>query len=76
MYCCQQAKRNSTEPRGSFAVRKCDLMLHIALKSKFVFVFCFSVSQADFSEINLASYVNSGCMVDMQVNKGGSKVVR
>ncbi|XP_038156253.1 synapsin-3-like [Cyprinodon tularosa] len=34
------------------------------------------VEQAEFSEINLASYVNSGCMVDMQVNKGGSKVVR
>lgn len=34
------------------------------------------VSQAEFSEINLASYVNSGCMVDMQVNKGGTKVVR
>ncbi len=34
------------------------------------------VPQAEFSEINLASYVNSGCMVDMQVNKGGSKVVR
>uniref|UniRef100_A0A8D3BY65 Synapsin-3 n=1 Tax=Scophthalmus maximus TaxID=52904 RepID=A0A8D3BY65_SCOMX len=35
-----------------------------------------SVFQAEFSEINLASYVNSGCMVDMQVNKGGTKVVR
>ncbi|XP_074554168.1 synapsin-3 [Halichoeres trimaculatus] len=34
------------------------------------------VEQAEFSEINLASYVNTGCMVDMQVNKGGSKVVR
>ncbi|XP_060885204.1 synapsin-3 [Labrus mixtus] len=34
------------------------------------------VEQAEFSEINLASYVTSGCMVDMQVNKGGSKVVR
>ncbi|XP_051813613.1 synapsin-3-like isoform X2 [Acanthochromis polyacanthus] len=34
------------------------------------------VEQAEFSEINLASYVNSGCMVDMQVNKGGTKVVR
>lgn len=32
--------------------------------------------QAEFSEINLASYVNSGCMVDMQVNKGGTKVIR
>ncbi|XP_069556194.1 synapsin-3 [Brachyistius frenatus] len=34
------------------------------------------VEQAEFSEINLASYVNSGCMVDMQVNKSGTKVVR
>ncbi|GLD48157.1 synapsin-3 [Lates japonicus] len=33
------------------------------------------VEQAEFTEINLASYVNSGCMVDMQVNKGGTKVV-
>ncbi|XP_053271428.1 synapsin-3 [Pleuronectes platessa] len=33
------------------------------------------VEQAEFSEINLASYVNLGCMVDMQVNKGGSRVV-
>uniref|UniRef100_A0A671YK22 Synapsin III n=1 Tax=Sparus aurata TaxID=8175 RepID=A0A671YK22_SPAAU len=32
--------------------------------------------QAEFSEINLASYVNTGCMVDMQVNKGGTRVVR
>uniref|UniRef100_A0A8C4HWN0 Synapsin-3 n=1 Tax=Dicentrarchus labrax TaxID=13489 RepID=A0A8C4HWN0_DICLA len=39
-----------------------------------VFIPC--VPQAEFSEINLASYVNSGCMVDMQVNKGGTKVVR
>ncbi|XP_046878432.1 synapsin-3-like [Hypomesus transpacificus] len=34
------------------------------------------VEQAEFSEINLASYVNTGCMVDMQVTKGGTKVVR
>ncbi|XP_056280635.1 synapsin-3-like [Pseudoliparis swirei] len=34
------------------------------------------VEQAEFSEINLASYVHSGCMVDMQVNKGGTRVVR
>nr|XP_055046660.1 synapsin-3 [Misgurnus anguillicaudatus] len=34
------------------------------------------VEQAEFSEINLASYVNSGCTVDIQVNRGGSKVVR
>uniref|UniRef100_A0A671YQY6 Synapsin III n=1 Tax=Sparus aurata TaxID=8175 RepID=A0A671YQY6_SPAAU len=33
-------------------------------------------SGAEFSEINLASYVNTGCMVDMQVNKGGTRVVR
>ncbi|KAA8579984.1 hypothetical protein FQN60_005519 [Etheostoma spectabile] len=33
------------------------------------------ISEAEFSEINLASYVNSGCMVDMQVNKGGTRVV-
>ncbi|XP_056131826.1 synapsin-3-like [Lampris incognitus] len=34
------------------------------------------VEQAEFSEINLASYVNTGCTVDMQVTRGGSKVVR
>uniref|UniRef100_A0A8C6WVS1 Synapsin III n=1 Tax=Neogobius melanostomus TaxID=47308 RepID=A0A8C6WVS1_9GOBI len=34
------------------------------------------VEQAEFSEINLAAYVTSGCTVDMQVTKGGSKVVR
>ncbi|KAF3859119.1 hypothetical protein F7725_021518 [Dissostichus mawsoni] len=34
------------------------------------------VEQAEFSEMNLASYVTSGCMVDMQVNKGGTRVVR
>ncbi|TWW64491.1 Synapsin-3 Synapsin III [Takifugu flavidus] len=33
------------------------------------------VEQAEFSEINLASYVNSGCTVDAQVNKGGTKAV-
>uniref|UniRef100_A0A8C6PBC8 Synapsin III n=1 Tax=Nothobranchius furzeri TaxID=105023 RepID=A0A8C6PBC8_NOTFU len=44
----------------------------MSLKCKLVFMFC----QAEFSEINLASYVNSGCMVDVQVNKGGTKVVR
>ncbi|KAL2103078.1 hypothetical protein ACEWY4_002246 [Coilia grayii] len=33
-------------------------------------------SRAEFTEINLASYVNSGCMIDMQVTRGGSKVVR
>uniref|UniRef100_A0A3P8Y9Y6 Synapsin III n=1 Tax=Esox lucius TaxID=8010 RepID=A0A3P8Y9Y6_ESOLU len=38
---------------------------------------CFPlVSQAEFSEINLASYVNTGCMVDMQATRGGTKVVR
>ncbi|ROL47224.1 Synapsin-3 [Anabarilius grahami] len=31
---------------------------------------------AEFSELNLASYVNSGCTVDMQANRGGTKVVR
>ncbi|XP_076152627.1 synapsin-3 [Alosa pseudoharengus] len=34
------------------------------------------VEQAEFTEINLASYVNSGCMIDMQVTRGGTKVVR
>uniref|UniRef100_A0A674P948 Synapsin III n=1 Tax=Takifugu rubripes TaxID=31033 RepID=A0A674P948_TAKRU len=34
------------------------------------------VEQAEFSEINLASNVNSGCTVDAQVNKGGTKAVR
>ncbi|XP_067247423.1 synapsin-3 isoform X2 [Chanodichthys erythropterus] len=34
------------------------------------------VEQAEFSELNLASYVNSGCTVDMQAIRGGTKVVR
>ncbi|KAM4747641.1 synapsin-3 [Rhinophrynus dorsalis] len=34
------------------------------------------VEQAEFSELNLASYVNGGCMVDMQVMRNGNKVVR
>uniref|UniRef100_A0A8C8CSG8 Synapsin III n=1 Tax=Oncorhynchus tshawytscha TaxID=74940 RepID=A0A8C8CSG8_ONCTS len=34
------------------------------------------VEQAEFSEINLASYMNSGCMIDMQAIRGGTKVVR
>uniref|UniRef100_A0A3B4AXB5 Synapsin pre-ATP-grasp domain-containing protein n=1 Tax=Periophthalmus magnuspinnatus TaxID=409849 RepID=A0A3B4AXB5_9GOBI len=32
------------------------------------------VEQAEFSEINLAAYVTSGCSVDMQVTRGGTKV--
>ncbi|XP_035391771.1 synapsin-3 [Electrophorus electricus] len=34
------------------------------------------VEQAEFSEINLASNVTTGCMVNMQVPRGGTKVVR
>ncbi|CAI5786119.1 synapsin-3 isoform X1 [Podarcis lilfordi] len=34
------------------------------------------VEQAEFSELNLASYVGTGCMVDMQVIRNGTKVVR
>ncbi|XP_053574943.1 synapsin-3 [Bombina bombina] len=34
------------------------------------------VEQAEFSELNLASYVNGGCMIDMQVVRNGTKVVR
>ncbi|RXN00444.1 Synapsin-3 [Acipenser ruthenus] len=34
------------------------------------------VEQAEFSEINLAAYVNGGCMVDMQLVRNGTKVVR
>ncbi|KAM5170733.1 synapsin-3 [Mantella aurantiaca] len=34
------------------------------------------VEQAEFSELNLAAYVNGGCMVDMQVVRNGTKVVR
>ncbi|XP_077195783.1 synapsin-3 [Paroedura picta] len=34
------------------------------------------VEQAEFSELNLAAYVSAGCMVDMQVIRNGSKVVR
>ncbi|XP_063785108.1 synapsin-3 [Pseudophryne corroboree] len=34
------------------------------------------VEQAEFSELNLASYVNGGCMIDMQVIRNGTKVVR
>ncbi|KAI1239203.1 hypothetical protein IHE44_0012317 [Lamprotornis superbus] len=34
------------------------------------------VEQAEFSELNLAAYVMGGCMVDMQVMRNGTKVVR
>ncbi|XP_019344841.1 synapsin-3 [Alligator mississippiensis] len=34
------------------------------------------VEQAEFSELNLAAYVTGGCMVDMQVMRNGTKVVR
>ncbi|KAL8593454.1 hypothetical protein ACOMHN_037288 [Nucella lapillus] len=34
------------------------------------------VEQAEFSEINLAAYTDSGTMVDIQVNRSGTKVVR
>ncbi|XP_005083862.1 synapsin-3 isoform X1 [Mesocricetus auratus] len=34
------------------------------------------VEQAEFSELNLAAYVTGGCMVDMQVVRNGTKIVR
>nr|XP_033807084.1 synapsin-3 [Geotrypetes seraphini]XP_033807085.1 synapsin-3 [Geotrypetes seraphini]XP_033807086.1 synapsin-3 [Geotrypetes seraphini] len=34
------------------------------------------VEQAEFSDLNLAAYVGGGCMVDMQVMRNGSKVLR
>ncbi|XP_029453188.1 synapsin-3 isoform X2 [Rhinatrema bivittatum] len=34
------------------------------------------VEQAEFSDLNLAAYVSGGCMVDMQVMRNGTKVVR
>ncbi|KAI8501840.1 Asparaginyl-tRNA synthetase, cytoplasmic (Asparagine--tRNA ligase) (AsnRS) [Branchiostoma belcheri] len=34
------------------------------------------VEQADFSEINLAAYSDTGTMIDMQINRQGTKVVR
>ncbi|XP_028809965.1 synapsin-3 [Denticeps clupeoides] len=34
------------------------------------------IEQAEFSEINLASSISNGCTIDMQVTRGGSKVVR
>ncbi|ESP04565.1 hypothetical protein LOTGIDRAFT_135981, partial [Lottia gigantea] len=34
------------------------------------------IEQAEFSEINLAAYTDSGTMVDIQVNRNGTKVVR
>ncbi|NXX80930.1 SYN3 protein, partial [Urocolius indicus] len=34
------------------------------------------VEQAEFSELNLAAYATGGCMVDMQVMRNGTKVVR
>uniref|UniRef100_A0A8B9LQD6 Synapsin III n=1 Tax=Astyanax mexicanus TaxID=7994 RepID=A0A8B9LQD6_ASTMX len=34
------------------------------------------IDDAEFSEINLAANVNNGCTVDMQVTRGGTKVVR
>ncbi|XP_032810212.1 synapsin-2-like isoform X2 [Petromyzon marinus] len=34
------------------------------------------VEQAEFSELNLAAYVDGGCTVDMQLYRSGTKVVR
>ncbi|XP_041111340.1 synapsin-3-like [Polyodon spathula] len=34
------------------------------------------VEQAEFSEINLSAYVNGGCVIDMQLVRNGTKVVR
>ncbi|XP_072915473.1 synapsin-3-like [Hemitrygon akajei] len=34
------------------------------------------LEQAEFSELNLAAYVNGGCMIDMQLIRNGTKVVR
>uniref|UniRef100_A0A6I8NVI2 Synapsin III n=1 Tax=Ornithorhynchus anatinus TaxID=9258 RepID=A0A6I8NVI2_ORNAN len=34
------------------------------------------VEQAEFSELNLAAYVTGGCMVDVQVIRNGTKVVK
>ncbi|KAM6438135.1 synapsin-3 isoform 1-T2 [Liasis olivaceus] len=34
------------------------------------------VEQAEFSELNLAAYSTAGCMIDMQVIRNGTKVVR
>ncbi|XP_055506038.1 synapsin-3-like [Leucoraja erinacea] len=34
------------------------------------------LEQAEFSELNLAAYVNGGCMIDMQLLRNGTKVVR
>ncbi|XP_041071827.1 synapsin-3-like [Carcharodon carcharias] len=34
------------------------------------------LEQAEFSELNLAAYVNGGCMIDMRLIRNGTKVVR
>ncbi|XP_069759782.1 synapsin-3-like isoform X1 [Narcine bancroftii] len=34
------------------------------------------LEQAEFSELNLAAYVNGGCLIDMQLIRNGTKVVR
>ncbi|XP_042191224.1 synapsin-3 [Callorhinchus milii] len=34
------------------------------------------LEQAEFSELNLAAYVNAGCMIDMQLFRNGTRVVR
>lgn len=36
----------------------------------------FLLLQAEFSEVNLVSHSNGTCNVDMQVTRGGTKVVR
>ncbi|KAK2539591.1 hypothetical protein Q9233_001631 [Columba guinea] len=41
-----------------------------------VYLYTPSVGTAEFSELNLAAYVTGGCMVDMQVMRNGTKVVR
>ena len=43
-------------------------------KSKYISLFL--TFQAEFSEINLASYSDTGTMVDIQVTRQGTKVVR
>uniref|UniRef100_A0A3Q2XIM5 Synapsin III n=1 Tax=Hippocampus comes TaxID=109280 RepID=A0A3Q2XIM5_HIPCM len=64
-------------PAGSSQMKHVVLLQSVKGKNKMkIKILVFFLFQAEFSEINLASYVTSGCMVDMQVNKAGTKMVR
>ncbi|XP_076448572.1 synapsin-like [Babylonia areolata] len=77
---------SSSSGRGGYNKDRCKILLIIDdqhtdwtkyFKGKKIFNdWDVRVEQAEFSEINLAAYSDSGTMVDIQVNRSGTKVVR